>query len=218
MVWQARQEDRKEREASAILIVTVAPSGSPAEGRGSRSDDGPKFLRQLYPLSVPETLKPGSQLTQVSAIDMRNPVYPSQRDKQTQNGRHLKSAALEYSMIQPAAHPEFALEPSTGILRLQSGLDHEARPKHRIRVAASNGRKVGEALIEVEVTDVNDGVPEFSQPVYTFVPNATSSVVGVIYVSRSHPPNIAIDSPSFFEARDTDGKDQIFYHLLNFNQ
>ncbi len=42
--------------------------------------------------------------------------------------------------------------------------------------------KAAEALLEIQVMDVNDNAPEFQQPAYTFMPSGETGLVGAVQV------------------------------------
>eukprot|EP00794_Sanderia_malayensis_P006790 gene6790-7556_t len=110
------------------------------------NDNGPKFTKDKYIVQVSEDLKPGSMITIVQAKD------PDERP----NGD------ITYSMVSDL-HDLFQLGKYTGLLRLKKNLDYEKQKGYIIHIQAldssNENQKISQAVIEVEVLDINDTPP-----------------------------------------------------------
>uniref|UniRef100_A0A665T5P9 FAT atypical cadherin 1a n=1 Tax=Echeneis naucrates TaxID=173247 RepID=A0A665T5P9_ECHNA len=82
-----------------------------------------------------------------------------------------QNAMLIYQIVEPFAHDYFAIDSSTGAIRITRALDYEERSAFRFTVQVHDlgmPRLFAEtaANVTVEVTDVNDCSPVFSQELY----------------------------------------------------
>lgn len=76
-------------------------------------------------------------------------------------------SSITYSLAQAGeANASFAIDPYSGIITSVRRLDHEEQILHILRVVASDSVHQTEARITVEVSDVNDNAPVFSQEFY----------------------------------------------------
>ncbi|KAM6972795.1 protocadherin Fat 1a [Aplochiton taeniatus] len=102
-----------------------------------------------------------------------------------------RNALLVYQIVEPFAHNYFAIDSSTGAIRSTAALDYEQRSVFRFTVQVHDlgmPRQFADraANVTVEVVDVNDCPPLFSQEVYeTTVIVPTYKGVEVIKLSAS---------------------------------
>uniref|UniRef100_A0A4W5NWP6 FAT atypical cadherin 1a n=1 Tax=Hucho hucho TaxID=62062 RepID=A0A4W5NWP6_9TELE len=101
------------------------------------------------------------------------------------------NAMLVYQIVEPFAHNYFAIDSSTGAIRMTTTLDYEQRSVFRFTIQVHDlgiPRLFAEtaANVTVEVIDVNDCSPQFSQELYeTSVIVPTYKGVVVIKVNAS---------------------------------
>uniref|UniRef100_A0A8C7P4Y4 FAT atypical cadherin 1a n=1 Tax=Oncorhynchus mykiss TaxID=8022 RepID=A0A8C7P4Y4_ONCMY len=101
------------------------------------------------------------------------------------------NAMLVYQIVEPFAHNYFAIDSSTGAIRMTTTLDYEQRSVFRFTIQVHDlgiPRLFAEtaANVTVEVIDVNDCSPQFSQELYeTSVIVPTYKGVEVIKVNAS---------------------------------
>lgn len=77
------------------------------------------------------------------------------------------SSTVTYSFSDNAsAAGSFAIDRYTGVVTLTQMLDHEEQTAHRLVVWASDSLHQTTAEVLVQVLDVNDNVPVFSQDSY----------------------------------------------------
>lgn len=115
-----------------------------------RNRTNPVFQTLLYPLKVPENVPPFTTILHVQA---RNP----------------EGYRLIYNLMEENASKHFHIDFKTGVLTVTNPLDFESQALHVLTVRATDSVSgaSSEASIEIEVEDVNDNAPVFSQPTYS---------------------------------------------------
>ncbi|KAF0309990.1 Protein dachsous [Amphibalanus amphitrite] len=147
----------REIRASYDLTITATDRGRPAlVGRCALhirvidiNDNRPTFPPTSV-VSVSEGAQVGQLVTTVTANDVDT------------------SPALTYSFAGGAARQEaFAIDRFTGRIVLVERLDRETRDQYVLRVSASDAAHQAETNVTINVLDVNDEPPVFSQSSYT---------------------------------------------------
>ncbi len=118
------------------------------------NDNAPRFKQTSYSANLIENNQPGAFVVHINATDL----------DAGKNG-HI------YYSLEDSMRGLFVLEPETGIIRTKVGFDHEKVEQIRFKVTATDGGsnpKSGTALVVVNINDVNDVKPKFSQPTYSF--------------------------------------------------
>ncbi|XP_053156770.1 protocadherin Fat 2 isoform X2 [Hemicordylus capensis] len=115
-----------------------------------RNKSNPLFQSLLYIVKVPENIP---LFTPVLHIQARSP----------------EGLRLMYNIVEEEALKLFSIDFKTGVLMVTSQLDYESEMKHAFTVRATDTAlgAFSEAMVEVEVEDINDNPPVFSQVVYT---------------------------------------------------
>ncbi|KAJ7316376.1 hypothetical protein JRQ81_002538 [Phrynocephalus forsythii] len=115
-----------------------------------RNKSNPLFQSLFYTVRVPEN------------IPLNTPILHIQ-------ARSPEGLRLIYNIVEEAALKLFSIDFKTGVLMVTSHLDYESSTKHILTVRATETAMgaFSEAVVEVEVEDVNDNLPVFSQGVYT---------------------------------------------------
>ena len=127
--------------ASLILVVQDA------------NDNIPTFAATSFSFDVYESAGKGVQVGKITATD---------EDRGD-------NAVITYDLISDWGNEVFSLNPSTGIFTLTSELDFETEEHYRFVVSGSdNGepRLSSTVTVYINVKDVNDNSPTFSQAVY----------------------------------------------------
>ncbi|XP_031730406.1 cadherin-6-like [Anarrhichthys ocellatus] len=133
------------------------------------NDNEPKFSKEVYTGSVPESSDIGTSVIQVTATDADDGMYGS-------------SAKLVYSISQ--GHPYFSVDPNTGVIRTALGpgdMDREQREHYQVVIEAKDmagqrGGLTGATVVNITLTDVNDNPPRFTQSIHQFrVPESSMS-------------------------------------------
>lgn len=76
-----------------------------------------------------------------------------------------QNAQLIFSLQDPAALQYVTIDPLTGVIKLGKSFDYEQIQNLRFNVIVSDGELNSTATVEIEVLDVNDNSPRFSQPI-----------------------------------------------------
>ena len=143
------------------------------------NDNEPVFSSPTYTANVQENLPAGTFVLQVNATDQ----------DQAENG-------AVYFHLEPANMSQFfELKPQSGILLTRVMFDHETTPQFTMKAVAVDGGDPAlssKATITVNVNDVNDESPTFSQNSYSYSVPEHESVgkqVGVVHaVDHDSPP------------------------------
>ncbi|KAL6110918.1 dchs2 [Pungitius sinensis] len=112
-------------------------------------NDNSPAVPPMEPVVIAENLPAGYKVTQVTANDVD------------------LSSTITYSFSDNSSTDfPFAIDPYTGVVTLTQALDHEARAEYTLTVWASDSlhRTTGE--VKVEVLDVNDNAPVFTEVSY----------------------------------------------------
>lgn len=134
-----------------VLTVLATDEGNPGHTTMAqlsiqvRNRTNPVFQTFLYPLRVPENVPPFTTILHVQA---RNP----------------EGYRLIYNLEEENASKHFHIDFQTGVLTVVNPLDYESETTHVLTVRASDSvtGAFSEAVIEIEVEDMNDNAPVFS--------------------------------------------------------
>ena len=146
LVVRAQDGGRPSKSNTTHVIVTVVDV----------NDNAPRFPTNLYPVSVREDVRIGSQIALLTAFD-------------ADGGENKR---ITYSIIIPANLQEsfpFEIDSDSGQLTNRIALDRELQDTYDFHIIGSdNGVTPKTASTEVRVTliDVNDNPPMFLQPEY----------------------------------------------------
>ncbi|XP_051276649.1 protocadherin Fat 2 [Dicentrarchus labrax] len=141
-----------------VLTVLAIDEGEPSQSTVAqlsiqvRNQTNPVFQTLLYPLKVPENVPPFTTILHVQA---RNP----------------EGYRLIYNLQEENASKHFHIDFKTGVLTVTNPLDYESQTMHVLTVRATDSvtGASSEASIEIEVEDVNDNVPVFSNLTYSVI-------------------------------------------------
>lgn len=146
------------------------------------NDNAPVFLRKEFKGVISESAPVGS----VVLTHENTPLVIRASDADCD-----QNAMLIYQIVEPFAYNYFAIDSSTGAIRITSSLDYEQRSVFRFTVQVHDlgmPRLFAEtaANVTVEVIDVNDCSPVFSQNIYeTTVTVPTYKGVEVIKINAT---------------------------------
>ncbi|XP_064610099.1 protocadherin Fat 1-like isoform X2 [Liolophura sinensis] len=118
------------------------------------NDNPPEFELTSYSVSVQEDVPTGTAVVTVLATSRDVGI----------------NAVITYSIVAGNELGKFTVGPSTGVIRVDKMLDHEASREFFLTVQASDGGSPtlsNTAVVNINVTDVNDMPPRFSQPIYS---------------------------------------------------
>ncbi|XP_078660403.1 protocadherin Fat 4-like isoform X2 [Branchiostoma floridae x Branchiostoma belcheri] len=120
------------------------------------NDNSPTFTVDTYEAALPENAAPGDVVTQVTATD---------RDSGT-NGEIIYSIVFASS----DGKDKFSISPSDGNITVSGSLDADTVESYVVVVMAADqgtASRVSTAIVNINVTNVNDNTPQFSQQRYT---------------------------------------------------
>ncbi|XP_075020924.1 protocadherin beta-15-like [Calonectris borealis] len=155
--------DREEQAELGFSLIAVDGGSPPRSGTTQIhivvldvNDNAPVFTQKLYVGQVLENAPEGSVVLSVVATDRDVGV----------NG-HI---SYQFSQAVGQGHSAFAIDPTSGEIKLTKPLDFEAAENHDLSVRATDGGGLSAICkVLVEVVDVNDNAPElvvssFSSP------------------------------------------------------
>ncbi|CAH6787249.1 Fat1 [Phodopus roborovskii] len=120
------------------------------------NDNPPVFEYREYGATVSEDILIGTEVLQ---------VYAASRDIEA-------NAEITYSIISGNEHGKFSIDSKTGAIFIIENLDYESSHEYYLTVEATDGGTPSlsdVATVNINVTDINDNTPMFSQDTYTTV-------------------------------------------------
>ncbi|XP_051882334.1 protocadherin-16 [Pristis pectinata] len=174
--------DREER-STYTLVIEAFDGGTPRKTSQMTlyvsildvNDNAPVFNQTRYHAIISESLQPGSSFLQVFATDI----------DEGNNGVVI----YEINRRQSDPSQYFAIDSTTGVIKLNKGLDYEMKKVHELVVQARDNAthpEVTTAFVTVQVKDYND-----NQPTLT-----------IIFLSEDGSPHISEGAqPGQFVAR-----------------
>ncbi|KAH9487879.1 long-chain fatty acid transporter fat1 [Bulinus truncatus] len=118
------------------------------------NDNPPEFERSSYYATIPESAKVGSVVERVKATSLDVGI----------------NADITYSILAGNEQGKFTIDPYKGILTVAEPLDHELSKEYFITVQATDCGTpplTSTAIIIINITDINDNAPRFSQDAYS---------------------------------------------------
>uniref|UniRef100_A0AAY3ZWT0 FAT atypical cadherin 1 n=1 Tax=Denticeps clupeoides TaxID=299321 RepID=A0AAY3ZWT0_9TELE len=162
------------RRLSSVCIVTVSVLDI--------NDNPPVFEHREYVATITEDVTKGTQVLQVHAAS---------RDADA-NGE------ITYAIVSGNERGMFSVDSKTGDIFVIENLDYETSHEYYLTVEATDGGSPplsDMATVNINLTDVNDNSPTFSQLVYTAVVSEDSELGRTIVVADD------ADGPSFNQVR-----------------
>jgi hypothetical protein len=158
-------DDDLDRESvpSYHLVVKAQDQGKPPLSSTvdvfinllDENDCTPQFNQSVYVFAVAENSVRGTLVGQLNATDC-------------DIGLNQK---IRYSIISGNDEQAFQVVMNSGVIHVQGSLDYETSLFYTLRVMAEDSGEVtesSEALVQIDVTDVNDCPPEFVKKEYQF--------------------------------------------------
>lgn len=144
------------------------------------NDNPPVFEYREYGATVSEDILVGTEVLQ---------VYAASRDIEA-------NAEITYSIIGGNEHGKFSIDSKTGAVFIIENLDYESSHEYYLTIEATDGGTPSlsdVATVNINVTDVNDNTPVFSQDTYTAVISEDAvleqSVITVLADDADGPSN-----------------------------
>ncbi|XP_072319756.1 protocadherin-23 [Eucyclogobius newberryi] len=182
----------REITSSYKLVLQAADQGNPpfsstATVRVQVVDvnDNSPALPPMQPVLIPENLPAGYMVTQVTANDVD------------------LSSTITYSFGDDGgASGPFAIDRYAGVITLTKALDYESRAEYALTVRASDSLHHATGEVRVQVLDVNDNAPVFTQVSYQ------------VELSELLPAESLVVSVSATD-RDSGPRGEVVYRLLS---
>ncbi|XP_066105830.1 protocadherin-11 X-linked isoform X2 [Saccopteryx bilineata] len=153
-----------QRSSTAILQVSIA----------DMNDNHPVFKENEIEVIIPENAPVGSSVTQLHATD-------------ADIGENAKIHFYFSSLVSNIAKRLFHLNSSTGLITIKEPLDREEYPSHKLLVLASDGGLMpARAMVQVNLTDVNDNIPSID------IRYIINPINGTVVLSENAPLNTKI--------------------------
>ncbi|CAH1247055.1 CDH23 [Branchiostoma lanceolatum] len=198
VISSARLLDRETMGYNGIVELTIQISdlGTPPKMTRTKAvikildsnDNSPYFQQSSYSLAVAEDEYGGTSILGLVALD------------------NDEGNVLTYSITDGNEDRDFAIGASTGHVIVAKSLDHETKPAYTLTVTAyDQDRRNGSTTLLVEILDVNDNPPVFSQDVYR------------VKVTEDVLPGAVVGQ---VEAKDADSLPQnkkVLYHIISGN-
>ncbi|XP_029420557.1 protocadherin gamma-B4 isoform X28 [Nannospalax galili] len=143
----------REKQKSYHLTLTALDSGHPPLSSTAQiqvlvtdaNDNPPVFSQDVYRVSLPENVHPGTTVLQVTATDQDEGV----------------NSEITFSFSEAAQITRFKLNSNTGAMTTIDTLDFEEAKEYSVVLEARDGGgMVAQCTVEIEVLDENDNVPE----------------------------------------------------------
>ncbi|KAJ7405115.1 Protocadherin Fat 3 [Willisornis vidua] len=156
-----------DRELQAVYTLTLKATdeGLPRRLSSTSSlivsvldinDNPPVFEHREYSASVSEDILVGTEVLQ---------IYAASRDIEA-------NAEITYSIVSGNEHGKFSIDSTTGAIFVIESLDYESSHEYYLTVEATDGGTPSLSdvvTVNINVTDINDNTPVFSQDTYTAV-------------------------------------------------
>ncbi|XP_061164428.1 protocadherin gamma-B5-like [Saccostrea echinata] len=182
-----RQLDR-ETASQHNITVTCQDAGSPPL-QSSKSfivrvvdenDNKPKFSQPVYFASIEENNPKGVTVTKVSATDDDTGL----------------NSQIQY-VLHSDAGSSFSINRITGVINATGVLDREGTSDYLFRVLAVDSGvppKTGTATVIVNITDINDNKPKFTESLFTFEVSEGSDRHTPIGTVVAHDPDVGLNA------------------------
>nr|XP_034825226.1 fat-like cadherin-related tumor suppressor homolog [Maniola hyperantus] len=203
--------DYETKELYNLTVTAFDMGGGSASARVAvhvldRNEFPPVLLQREYRGRISEAAGAGA-LVRDAAGAPGEPLVLA-----TADGDSPANRQRAFDIVEPAARALFRLDPTTGALRLAAPLDHELQPRHEFTVTVADAGEprlaaVSSARVAVDVANVNDCAPAFSQPAYrATVLLPTAPGVLVLALSAADADDPAGRQPLQFDIIDGDAR------------
>lgn len=151
------------------------------------NDNAPVFLSKAYYANISEAAVIGTYVLQVAA-----------KDSDTGNNQEVFFQLVEEK---GKSSDYFTIDRDTGVISLAQVLDHEEIQQHQLRVRAVDGgvpALSSDVIVTIDVTDLNDNAPVFTEPTYsTTVSELAPRGYFITQVQASDPDSSDSDNLEF---------------------
>ncbi|XP_075842741.1 protocadherin Fat 1 isoform X2 [Microtus pennsylvanicus] len=164
-IIQLEKQLDREQQAVYTLTLKAVDQGLPRKLTATGTvvvsvldinDNPPVFEYREYGATVSEDILVGTEVLR---------VYAASRDIEA-------NAEITYSIISGNEHGKFSIDSKTGAIFIIENLDYESSHEYYLTVEAMDGGTPSlsdVATVNINITDINDNTPVFSQDTYTTV-------------------------------------------------
>ncbi|XP_033631597.1 protocadherin Fat 1-like isoform X4 [Asterias rubens] len=143
------------------------------------NDIAPSFQQKVYHTTLSEVVSVGSTVARVTAFDLDSPA----------------NSRIEYRIATEGKIASFFhLDPESGLILTSQVLDYERFPHHDFIIVASDSgvpMLSSETRISIDVVDMNDNPPQFSQSRYECVVSELAVRGGFVMAVSATDPDIS---------------------------
>jgi hypothetical protein len=141
----------REQQSFHRLVLTALDGGNPPQSGSTElriqvtdaNDNSPVFKQEVYRVTLPENVPPGTTVLQVTATDQDEGI----------------NSEITYSFY--SAGQVFGLNPKSGEITTQKTIDFEEIKEYSIVVEGRDGGGlVAQCTVEINIQDENDNTPE----------------------------------------------------------
>ncbi|CAL1526834.1 unnamed protein product [Lymnaea stagnalis] len=182
--------DRESNPSYNLTVIAYNPTHSDLSSETTLmvtvldvNDNPPEFERSSYYASIQESTRMGAVVEKVKATSLDVGI----------------NADITYSIAAGNEQGKFTIDPYKGILTVAEPLDHEVSREYFITVLATDRGTpplTNTAIVIINITDINDNPPRFSQDAYTVhvleSVAAGTEIFKVIATDSDSPPNAVI--------------------------
>lgn len=149
----------RETESLNEITITCYDHGSPSLNSSKtvqvsildENDNSPEFTEENYNIIIQENNPAEVYITTVKAVDKDYGV----------------NARVTYSFVNNRDNNVFTIDPNTGVIKAVRSMDYEQQHEIELHVLATDGGSASvsaTAVVLIELLDLNDNAPKFSQP------------------------------------------------------
>ncbi|XP_018422727.1 PREDICTED: neural-cadherin-like [Nanorana parkeri] len=155
------------------------------------NDNVPFFTSSTYEVTLQEGAEIGSSIAQVTAMDLDSGLHGKVR-----HWIAGANAKLRYQITSGNAKGIFDVEPEIGAIFLTQSLDYEQGVCFKLRLVASDGKWENHTLVVINVINLNDEAPVFTESEYhgSVLEELTEHPILVLQVSATDPDQEADQS------------------------
>ncbi|XP_045763036.1 fat-like cadherin-related tumor suppressor homolog isoform X2 [Maniola jurtina] len=203
--------DYETKDLYNLTVTAFNMGGGSASARVAvhvldRNEFPPVLLQREYRGRISEAANAGALVSDAAGAPGEPLVLA------TADGDSPANQQRAFDILEPAARALFRLDPTTGALQLAAPLDHELQPRHTFTVRVVDAGEprlpsASTARVTVDVVNVNDCPPAFSQATYqATVLLPTAPDVLVLTLSASDADDPAGLAPLKFDIIDGDSR------------
>ena len=205
----------RERQTLYQLVIVAADRGNPGltstsllvVGVQDINDNTPEWEQVEYSISIHENTSIGAAVIAVEATDV------DQVDFQEEDGEVVyygTNGLVHYSITDGDPGGQFSIGTLSGIVTISAPLDREVVSEYWLTLTATDGGgRAANASLYVQILDINDVIPLFSQDEYV-VAVPENSENGTFLVNISATDTDLFDGSFFFYDIESGNVDEVF--------